>query len=266
MLLAALHLEAVLPALALLAPHDAELRRAASGSRAFAVALSVRGAFAPRRLAFSAEGGIDTAKVAQSGDLRLWFPTAGQFLRVINQQPAMLLPLSGWGSLGQVGRFSAAGRRLDQLLRYPHENPALFAFGNLAVGLAGAAVWLRLHPQGAERRTRLGDGVATFACPALPAPLWLDLRTLTSGFGPAPRPPMVEVTFANLPTLLAELEHRLDALAALGGGELRIRGHLPVAEGLGLVLNEVSRLLNPPRPLDAARHSQANAPQSHRHA
>ncbi|MCX6936545.1 MAG: hypothetical protein NTU80_01400 [Verrucomicrobia bacterium] len=259
MLLAARHLEAVLPALALLAPHDAELRRAAAGSRTFAVALTVRGAAAPRRLAFAAEGGITTASAAQTGDLRLWFPTAGQFLRVVNQQPALLLPLGGWGSLGQVGRFAAAGRRLDRLLRDPRENPALFAYGNLAVGLAGVAVWLRLHPAGAERRARLGDGVATFACTALPAPLWLDLRTLTSGVGAAPRPPMVELTFADLPTLLAELEHRLDALAALGGGELRIRGHLPVAEGLGLVLNEVSRLLNPaPRP-GAERHSQANA-------
>ncbi len=260
MLLAALHLEAVLPALALLAPHDAELRRVAAGSRAFAVALTVRGAAAPRRLSFTAEGGISTASVVEPGDLRLWFPTAAQFLRVVNQQSALLLPLGGWGSLGQVGRFAAAGRRLDQLLREPRENPALFAYGNLAVGLAAVAVWLRLHPAGAERRVRLGEGVVTFACPALPAPLWLDLRSLTSGIGPVPRPPVSEVIFADLPTLMAELEHRLDALAALGGGELRIRGHLPVAEGLGLVLNEVSRLLNPPRPLDVARHSQANAP------
>ena len=253
MLLAALHLEAVLPALALLAPHDAGLRRAAAGSRSFAVALSVRGGDAPRRIAFSAEGGITTTKVAQSGDLRLWFPASSQFLRLVNHRPALLLPLGGWSALGQVARFAAVGQRLDQLLRDPRENPALFAYGNLAVGLAGAAVWLRLHPQGAERRARLGDGVATFACPALPAPLWLDLRTLTSGVGPAPRPPVVEITFADLPTLMAELEHRLDALAALGGGELRIRGHLPVAEGLGLVLNEVSRLLNPPRPPNAER-------------
>jgi hypothetical protein len=245
MLLAALHLEAVLPALALLAPHDAGLRCAAAGFRSFAVALSVRGAAAPRRLAFAADGGITTANAAQPGDLQLWFPSAGQFLRVINQQPALLLPLGGWSSLGQIGRFAAAGRRLDKLLRDPRESPALFAYGNLAVGLAAVAVWLRLHPDGAERRARLGEGVATFACPALPAPLWLDLRTLTSGIGPAPRPPVTEVTFADLPTLMAELEHRLDTLAALGGGELRIRGHLPVAERLGLVLHEVSRLLNP---------------------
>jgi hypothetical protein len=245
MLLAALHLEAVLPALALLAPHDAELRRSAAGARPFAVALAVRGVPGARRLAFAPAGDITTASAGQHGDLRLWFPAATQFLRVVNQQPALVLPLGGWSSLGQSGRFAAAGRRLDTLLRDPHENPALFAYGNLAVGLAGAATWLRLHPEGAARRARLGEGVITFACPALPAPLWLDLRTLTSGIGAAPRPPVTEVTFADLPTLMAELEHRLDALAALGGGELRIRGHLPVAESVGLVLNEVSRLLNP---------------------
>jgi hypothetical protein len=256
-LTATLTLEAALPALALLAPHDAELRRAASGPRPFAVTLSVRGLASRRRLAFAPDGTVTTDDSTTPGapassrhpfprDLRLWFPTANQFLRATANRPALALPHGNLAALGQLSRFKAAGRRLEQLLRDPAVHPALFAYGNLAVGLAGACAWLRHHPDAPARRAALGDGLLTFACPALPAPLWIDLAALTSGTGPAPRPPVAELTFATLGTLLAELAHTLDALAALGGGELRIRGHLLIAERLSLVLNEVSRLLNPP--------------------
>lgn len=245
---ALLALEAALPALGLLAPHDADLRRAAAGPRDFAVALSARGVPAACRLAFAADGSVSAAALSRGGDLRLWFPSAAQFLRATAQKTALALPLGGWTSLGQLGRFQAAGARLDALLRDASVAPALFAYGNLAVGLAGACAWLRHAPTAPAHRAALGDGVITFACPALPAPLWIDLGALASGVGPAPRPPVAELTFADLDTLLAELDHSLDALAALGGGELRIRGHLLIAERLSLVLNEVSRLLNPPAP------------------
>jgi hypothetical protein len=247
-LTAALHLEAALPALALLAPHDADLRRAASGPRPFAVTLAVRGLPSRCRLAFATDGSVTTAPVPEPGDLRLWFPTANQFLRATAQRTALAIPHGNIAALGQLSRFQAAGKRLDQLLRDPSLAPALVAFGNLAVGLAGACAWLRHHPDAPARRAALGDGVLTFACPALPPPLWIDLAALTSGTGPAPRPPVTELTFATLDTLLSELDHTLDSLAALGGGELRIRGHLLVAERLSLVPNEVSRLLNPPKP------------------
>ncbi len=295
-LVAALHLEAVLPVLARLAPHDDALRAAAAGlytgageapstrknARALVLTLAVRGVDARCRLAFSATGevgcaglGPDSAAAPRPGDLRLWFPSAGQFLRAVANRPALALPLGGWAAMPQVPRFAAAGRRLDALLRPPGPAasaspvvapPALFAFGNLAVGLAGAAAWLRRHPAAPAWRSRLGDGVVTFACPAfdragLPSLLWIDLARLATGAGAPPRPPVAELTFADLDTLLAELAHRLDALAALGGGELRIRGHLLVAERLGLVLAEVSRLLNPaaPVPVPVPAHAPARA-------
>ncbi len=251
-LLASLHLDAVLPALALLAPHDAELREAASGRVSFGVTLRTRGLASRRRLAFSPDGAITTATSAERGDLRLWFPGPGQLVRTMEKRASLVVPTGGWGGLGQLGRFSRAGARLDALLRNPSVSPPLFAFGSLAVGLAGAAVWLRLHPDGASRRAALGDGLVAFSCPALPAPLWIDLSALETGVGPAPRAPITELFFKNLDTLIAELEHRLDALAALGGGELRIRGHLLIAERLGLVLAEVGRLLNPPA--SSSRH------------
>jgi hypothetical protein len=245
-LITLLHLEAVLPALAVLAPYDEELRRAAAGTGDFSVVLMTRGVPARCRLTFSAAGSITAAEASPSGALRLWFPSPGQFLRTMAQKPACVLPLGGWTALRYVSRFSAAGRRLDELLRDPKPSPALFAFGNLAVGLAGAAALLRYKPDARRQLAGFGEGVVTFACPALPAPLWIDTGTLQWGAGLAPRATLAELVFNDLETLLAELSHRLDALAALGGGELRIRGHLLLAERLGLVLTEVGHLLNPP--------------------
>ncbi len=245
-LLAALYLHAALPALAALAPHDKPLRRAAAGARDVTLEIRVRGV-GRRTLRLSAEGDIadlGEARVA-GGALRLWFPGAGQFLRNIERRPAIALPLASWGSLGQLGRLQAAGRRHEALLREPTLSPELHVYGGLAVALAGAATWLRKHPSGRTEQARLGNGVVTFACPALPTLLWFDSAAPASGIGAPPRAPVAELWFRDLEPLQAELTRTLDSLSALGGREMRVRGHLLVAERLGLLLAAVGKLLNP---------------------
>lgn len=243
---AALYLDAVLPSLAVLAPHDGALKNAGAGPHAFAVTLAVRG-HAPRRLAFAADGAITSSSTPQPGDLRLWFPSAGQFLRTVANQSALAVPIGGWGRLTQVRRFSAAGARLEILLNTQADTHlVLHAWGSLVVALAAAASWLRHHPDGPDTLARLGTGTAVFACPAFPDPLWLDLATLTSGTGNPASPVTVRIEFADLPTLLAELNNQLDAPAALGLGTLRTTGYLPLAENLGLVMLKAGNLLKPP--------------------
>ena len=235
--LAHLYLDAVLPALAELSAHDAPLRAAASGSRSFAVTLDVRHV-GSRHLAFTPEGLISTAPQPKS--LRLWFPTAGQFLCTVSNSPALTIPLAGWSQLPQVRRFSAAGARLETLLNTRADAYlALHAWGNLLVGIRATTTWLRHHP---ADRARFPFGTVVFACPAFPSPLHLDLATLTAGPG-EPASFTTRITFADLPTLLAELDHQLDAPAALGLGTLRIEGHLPLAENLGLLMLKAGELL-----------------------
>ena len=243
---ATLTLDAALPALAALSPHDPALRAAAAGPRPFAVSLAIRGLPSRRRLAFASDGSITTSTTPQPGDLRLWFPSAGQFLRTTTNRPALVLPTGGFLQLPQARRFSAAGARLETLLNTRADaHLALHAWGNLHVGLAAAASWLRHHPDGPSTHVRLGRGTAVFACPIFPAPLWLDLATLTTGTHIPPAPVTSRITFANLETLLAELDQQLDAPAALGLGTLRIEGHLPLAENLGLVMLKAGNLLKP---------------------
>ena len=243
---ATLYLEAVLPALAQFALRDAPLRTAAAGPRTFALSLAVRGLTARRRLVFTHDGIITTSGASEPRDLRLWFPSPGQFLRAMANRPALALPVGGWSTLTQVRRFAAAGARLETVLNTRADaHLALHAWGNLVVGLAVAASWLRRHPDGPATRERLGRGTAVFACPAFPSTLWLDLATLATGTGEPPSPVTVRVEFADLATLLAELDNRLDAPAALGLGTLRITGYLPLAENLGLIMLKAGNLLKP---------------------
>lgn len=235
---AALYLEAVLPALPLLAAHDAPLRAAASGSRPFALTLDVRNV-GVSHLAFTPEGLISTAPQPKS--LRLWFPSAGQFLRTVAHRSALTLPVAGWSQLPQVRRFSAAGARLETLLNTRADSHlALHAWANLLVGIRAVTTWLRHHP---ADRARFPSGVLVLACPAFPAPLHLDLATLTIGTGEPAAPVTARITFADIPTVLAELDRTLDAPAALGLGTLRIEGHLPLAENLGLLMLKAGELL-----------------------
>lgn len=235
---AALYLDAVLPALAELSAHDDALRSAAAGTRPFAVTLSVKNV-GSRHLAFTPEGLVSTA--AQPKSLRLWFPSAGQFLRTVANRPALALPVAGWSQLPHVRRFAAAGARLETLLNTRADTHlALHAWGNLLVGIRATTTWLRLHP---ADRARFPSGTIVFACPAFPAPLHLDLTSMTAGTGEPASPVTTRVTFADLPTLLTELDHQLDAPAALGLGTLRIEGHLPLAENLGLLMLKAGELL-----------------------
>lgn len=237
---AALYLDAVLPALGELSALDPALRSAASGSRPFAVTLDVCNV-GRRHLAFTPEGRISTA--AQPKSLRLWFPSAGQFLRTVSNRPALTLPFGGWTQLPQIRRFSAAGARLQTLLETRADaHLSLHAWGNLLVGIRATVAWLRLNP---PDRARFPSGTVVFACPAFPSPLWLDLATFATGTGEPSSPVASRITFADLETLLAELDHALDAPAAIGLGKLRIDGHLPLAENLGLLMLTAGNLLKP---------------------
>ncbi len=242
---AALYLEAVLPALPLLAAHDAPMAAALAGPD---VALS-----------FSAPGGLSTrlaitnnlpavTRTPKPGDARLWFPTAGQVVRAFDGAGrfALAVPFGNVARLPRAGRLVVAGKRLETLLNTRADaHLALHAWGSLAVGIRAAVTWLRRHPDGPGTHARLGRGLVVFACPAFPAPLWLDLATLETGSGEPPQAFTVRIEFADLATVIAELDHQLDAPAALGLGTLRITGYLPLAENLGLIMLKAGNLLKP---------------------
>ncbi|EIP99958.1 hypothetical protein OpiT1DRAFT_04491 [Opitutaceae bacterium TAV1] len=246
---AALYLEVVPGVLTLLSGHDEALAAALAGP-AFGIVFA--GPHGLRARLAIADGAIRSEDAGRPGDLRLRFMSAGALVRAFENRPTFALPLGGWRHLRDgVRRFGRAGERLRVILddrETARRDPALLAlhaWGSLAAGLAAATAWLRHHPDGAAERAQLGEGAFVFDCDALPAPLWIHPASLRRGAGEPPGAPVARVEFAHVPVLFAELGHRLDALAALGTGELRITGRLPLVDRLSAVINRASALLRP---------------------
>ncbi|WP_232766875.1 hypothetical protein [Geminisphaera colitermitum] len=253
---AALYLEVVPGVMDLLSEHDSALSAALAGP-AFGLVFS--GWRCPRRRLDVADGRVYRCGIMDSapqpGDLRLWFPGPRWMVRAFEGRPTLALPLGGWRHLrGGLRRFQLAGKRLQALLddravaQSDSVRLALHAWGNLAAGLAAATAWLRGHPRGLWHRAPLSGGSFIFDCDTLPAPLWIQPGTLRWGAGPPPdasAAPIAHVEFAHVSVLLDEFDHRLDALAALGTGDLRITGRLPLVDQLSCVMNQAGAILRP---------------------
>jgi len=246
---AVLYTEAVLPAFGLLAAHDPALPPLLAGE-ALGVALKAPGDLRVR-LGID-PGGLTVSREAHAGDLRFWFPHAACLSRVFQQRRTFACPVGGWRQLRRAGaRLRPLGQRLQQVLedraaaRADATLALLHTWGNLLVGVAGAACWLERHPEGPATRARLGDGLVTFQCAGWPGEAWLDLATLRWGGGPPSRSPTVCTWFSSPAVALNEIDRRLDSLAALNTGAMRVSGRLPLAEALSLVMLDVDRLLHP---------------------
>ncbi len=82
------------------------------------------------------------------------------------------------------------------------------------------------------------NGLAEFGGPSNGLFGWVDWRdgAVEWGRGRAPRSPDVTVSFGNEQIALAALRGELDELAAIGAGDLVVRGQVPLAETLGAAM------------------------------
>lgn len=256
---AALHLHAVLPAFGVLAPRDPAFADILAGPDT-AVTLRVPG-LDPTRVQ-RAGGKLTVNHRASPGGLLLHFPSAGQFVRTMQRRTALALPLAGITALPSAKQLlERAGARLETVLtdraavRRDPGFARLHVPAALTVAVAGCAIWLRWHPDGTALRDRFEGRLVHFIATDPEFAVWLDLapKIPAWGLGAPPRSTDAEVRFADLPTVVGELLHENDSLASLGHGHLRIRGHLPLAEQIGLVMQKVDRILQPAAP--SARHA-----------
>lgn len=245
--------------MSLLSEHDSGLSSALAGP-AFALAFCGCRCSSARLVIADGRTQRPDPAMPQPGDLRLWFPGPRWMTRAFEGRSTIALPLGGWRHLRDgLRRFQRAGDRLrtileDRVATHAPSNPAqqvLHAWGNLAAGLAAAVAWMRAHPNGSVYRKIFGDGIFSFDCDALPAPLWIKPGALRWGAGEPPGASIAHVEFAHVSVLLDELDHRLDALAALGSGDLRITGRLPLVDRLSAVMNQAGALLKTAEKLKA---------------
>ena len=243
---AALHLEAVLPGMVELVRHNDSIRQAASGKKPLVVGMVVSG-IGQRTLSIAADGTMEDLGDSDPprGTLRLWHRSAGGFLRIMTGRIALVVPSGQWSSLRQLGRFKAAGRRFETLLLEPEHSPEHYCYGNLSVGLRALLSWIRHHRDGERIRKVFRHGVIRISGPGPVGSHWVDFGVMQRGTGDPPGPTLVEIAFHDLETLMGELNHHIDTLAAVHTGKVRITGFLPAAEQLTLLFDAVSARLKP---------------------
>lgn len=253
-----LYLRAVLPAVAELPGARAEAREVARTWR-LPVRFALRGGPATLVRPPGRHVGRDDLP------LTLWFFTPTQVNRTFTNQ-ATFPPLP----LGPV--WQAAGLRpflaLTKLLQKTLE-PTPTEFANATPEFLEAhlrltfGVLLRALPvigaaDGPSRHAvvHAPAGLLTVEAPALALVGWVcrdDAGVLTSGVGAAPslptgKRPDAALRFCDRETLADALAGRLDPLAGVALGRVEVRGLIPLADALGIVMDRVEHYLKPPAP------------------
>ncbi len=189
--------------------------------------------------------------------LVLRFFSADQLNRTfLNQKALPPLPTGGFWRVAKVGTFTKLATQLDQVLQ-----PAPGALDDpvfrerhlrlLFKVLVGAIpVLAEDDPVSRHTLAHTPGGTAQICLPALDLLAWVRWAQgrMTSGVGALPggSGPDVVITFVDRPTADAALLGRLDPNAAVGLGKVDVRGLVPLADGLSLVMDRVETCLKPP--------------------
>jgi hypothetical protein len=255
-LLARLHLHAVLPALE-------ELARLVPAARDLAAqwTFSLRLQLAGGPAATLVSPGDGTLTVHRHGaapaQLVLQFFSPAQLNRTfLNQRALPPLPTAGFWRVAKVATFTRLAKELDAVLQ-----PAPGALDDpgflerhlrllFKVLMGALPVVAEGDPVSGHTLSHTPDGTAQICLPAFELTAWARWARgrLTTGEGDAPgsaRPDVV-ITFVDRATAGAALLGRLDPNAAVGLGTVDVRGLVPLADGLSLVMDRVEVFLKPP--------------------
>jgi hypothetical protein len=253
--LAQLNLHAVLPALEDLVRLSPPARQLIEG---WNFSLRMQLGRGPAATLVSESGRLTVHRdAAHSAQLVLLFLSASQLNRTFLNQKAMPpLPVAGFWRLAKVRTFTALTKLLDQALQPTPEalrDPTfrLLHLRLLFKVLLGAIPVIGSHdPPSRHSLGHTPPGLAEIRAPALELVGWADWADgrLTSGTGPAPRSPDVIITFCDRETTDAALLGKLDPNAAVGLGQIDVRGLVPLADGLSLVMDRVEGYLQPAAP------------------
>jgi hypothetical protein len=166
------------------------------------------------------------------------------------------VPIPVWGGwrAGLLARFAKLAERLEAVLngdalvlstsagRRLHARLSLMTAGlglhALAEGDKVARQALRSLPPGLASFTIEGEQGAT---------VWFDHGSAdyAAGWGEPPRRPEVRIAFADVDTAFGALRDEIDTLAAVGCGQIKVDGLVPLADGLNFVMHRLRIYLQP---------------------
>jgi hypothetical protein len=169
------------------------------------------------------------------------------------------LPLAVWGGwrTGLLTRFARLSKRLEAVLNGDAAVLATAAGRRLHARLSLIAAGLGLRPlaEGDEASRKalssLPIGLAAFRIEGEQgATLWFDHGSAdyAAGWGEPPRRPDVRITFADMTVAYAAMRDEIDTLAAIGCGQIKVEGLVPLADGLNVVMERLRVYLQPQLP------------------
>ncbi len=251
--LSRLYLHAVLPGLTALVEHDREARDILGSARAAIVFRIWRGPAATLRLG---KGAVAfERRAARDADVVLLF-FGDRHLNAFFGGNSRAVPLPVWGGwrLALLARFT---RLTDRLAAVLNGDPGVLATAegrelHARLSLITAGLGLRPLAMADEpARAALSHapvGLISFTIEgAQKATVWFDhgSHSCDSGWGDPPRRPDVAISFADSATAYGALREEIDTLAAVGTGEIRISGLIPLADGVNLAMERMAVYLQP---------------------
>ena len=255
-LLARLHLQAVLPALEDLVTASPEARQLVEGWR-LSLRLRLAGRDGPSATIQSSGDG--TLRVLTDGNapaqMTLLFVSANQLNRTfLNATALPPLPLGAPWLLGKLPTFTKLAALLNTALQpasaasLDDENYRSLHLRLLFRVLIGAIPAIgHGDPAAAHTMATAPAGLAEIQSPVRGLRGWVRWtgKTLTSALGEPPAPPDVRITFRDLETTDAALLGTLDNNSAVGLGRIGVQGLVPLADGLGMIMDRVEGYLKP---------------------
>ncbi len=231
---------------------DPALRQSAS-ARGVAMKIGVGGAGSSMSLDVPAEAVPEPEKArARRPSLKLYFPSAEAAVKVLSGAKgfAIPLPLRG-GAFSALGFFKRASSRATELLRDPATPAEIKAKLLLAATLFGLqaiagesylARRMRIVPDGTVRvRVEDIEYIVIKNGNSIKVQKNASAHATTSaGNFLEPTLADAELSFADYRSAIEVLSGARQAVVALGSGQVRIEGLLPLVQGLFAVLDRLS--------------------------
>ncbi len=250
-MLCRLYLNAVMPCLDALVANDPVARDILGDTRA-ALVFRVQGG--PAITIRIGAGSVTVTRGAERGAAVILHFFGDRHLNASFAGKRWALPLLAWGGwrIGLLTRFTRLTDRLKAVMdgdaavlatpegRALHARLSLIAaglgLGPLARGDRPAQAALGVAPPGLAAFTIEGAHHAT---------VWFDHGSADcdAGWGTPPREPDVEISFVNSAVAFAALRGEIDTIAAIGAGQIHVRGLIPLADGVNMAMERLTDYL-----------------------
>ncbi|RJO64097.1 MAG: hypothetical protein C4523_18900 [Myxococcales bacterium] len=253
LILANLHLYAVLPRLQELVKLDPDARKLA-GEMKSAIRFAVRGG--PSVLLKFSGGAVSVTRDRREGcDIGLYFTSPQKLNKMFLGQSVVPIPYlgspGGLTRLGDLKRFTKLTEIMTRYLKpsaHDMNDPEFRARHvemGLMVGIAGAGVIGESDPMMARTVKKLRDGTLLVNVKPVGPKAHVVVKggRITALNGPIDTPSGT-IEIKDLDTAVALLANKLDTFAAVGACDLRIFGLIPLADEFSALMDRVGLYLN----------------------